>query len=209
MTQNIQNKSTRKLEIEAVKDRVAAIRFLVILFLLSHSIILASTADLDADSIVDINDLTILGDYWLGNPVTDPNSDLNANGYVNMADFAILSSHWMLGHVNERPTAEAVNTSSIASVPNSITLNGNDAEDNNGCPVVEIGDGNENRRLVADYNRINKERWSLLSIDYDSSGLMIMVDGVVSLDPTAFIGSLANTSECLIGKGGYAPPSLD
>ncbi|MGA2916667.1 MAG: hypothetical protein ABSE89_11640 [Sedimentisphaerales bacterium] len=52
--------------------------------------------DLDGDGQVDYNDLLILTDYWLQNPVgSDPYADISDNNIVNLLDYTLLASNWM------------------------------------------------------------------------------------------------------------------
>jgi len=52
-------------------------------------------ADLDNDIIVDVNDLGIFCDYWLGSGECVP-ADLDRSGLVDFLDYALLGDQWLL-----------------------------------------------------------------------------------------------------------------
>jgi parallel beta-helix repeat protein len=54
----------------------------------------SSIADLTNDNRVDVGDLELLAQYWLGNEANLP-ADLNRNQLVDLADFAIFADNWL------------------------------------------------------------------------------------------------------------------
>jgi hypothetical protein len=52
--------------------------------------------DLDGDGTVDLNDISLLAEYWLEDPAgSDPYAGVNDDNIVNFLDYALFSNDWM------------------------------------------------------------------------------------------------------------------
>jgi len=102
----------------------------LILLLVCTAAAMGAAGDFDGDGAVGLSDLGVFAEDWLvSDPnIADPNTDADANGVVDMNDFAAFSRAWKIGHVNQPPTAAAVESWCYPGQSSVIALGGRDPE---------------------------------------------------------------------------------
>jgi len=76
--------------------------------------------NLDGDDTVDLNDISLLTEYWLQDPTgTDPNAGVNDDNIVDFIDYALLAQDWM---ESESPVFKGNQTATSYNPPGDLAI---------------------------------------------------------------------------------------